>query len=659
MSGNASPAESHKPGVEAEEKECKPQPCERSSQVLEETNAYQGHAAATSQPGAAKLTEFLAPPQAEDELGRLSSYRILKQVGAGGMGMVFLAEDSQIRRRVALKVMAPALAADETARHRFLREAQATAALHHDHVVTIYQVAEDRGVPFLAMELLAGESLETRLRREGRLPLAETARLGREIASGLDAAHEQGLIHRDIKPGNIWLEARRGQPSRVKILDFGLAHFESGDVRLTQSGMVVGTPHYMSPEQAGGERVDHRSDLFSLGCVLYYMTAGKLPFEGNNLRSTLKAVMFEAPRPLLELAPDVPPSLAALIERLLAKDPNDRPQSAAEVLEVLAALETELAAGRQHSGASGAATMESWPGDASTGTRPAQDTMTAPRPNRARRRILACLVGLVLLGVGGLCLGPARYRRFGPAPNRILPAEKTPSAAIEPFVLLAREGRPEKAVATLADAVAAAESGDTIEVNADGPPIIEEIQITGKALTVRAAPGAAPTLLLKRDSPKGRAVRIETDSPLTLEGLTFHAVDPASAPPRSCLGIREAPLRVANCRFVNETPTRGVTILLEKSPICEMRNCLAVHKHDVVSFLTWRYPSNGRLVLDNNLLVENRQPSPAVNLSGSDDATEATCQLTRNSIAMMPLHFWVLNTTLSSEPWVAKSVERV
>src|SRR5262249_37743195 len=159
-------------------------------------------------------------------LGRLGSYRILKELGAGGMGMVFLAEDPQLRRLIALKVMAPALAADETARKRFLREAQATAALHHDHVVTIHQVAEDRGVPFLAMEMLGGESLDSRLQREGHLTLAETLRIGREIASGLDAAHEQKLIHRDIKPANIWLEARKGQPSRVKILDFGLAHVE-------------------------------------------------------------------------------------------------------------------------------------------------------------------------------------------------------------------------------------------------------------------------------------------------------------------------------------------------------------------------------------------------------------------------------------------------
>jgi serine/threonine protein kinase len=390
MSENAPSSESQQPGAKEERQ---PARRETSSEIFKETQAFERRAA-ESGPAGLRPADFLASPQAADELGRLGNYRILKELGAGGMGVVFLAEDLQLRRRVALKVMAPALAADETARQRFLREARATAALHHDHVVTIYQVAEDRGVPFLAMELLAGESLEAHLHREGRLPLAETLRFGREIAVGLDAAHEQQLIHRDIKPANIWLEARRGQPSRVKILDFGLAHFERSNDRLTQFGTVVGTPHYMSPEQAGGENVDHRGDLFSLGCVLYRMTTGKLPFEGTNLRSRLKAVMFEAPPPVLHVAPDVPPALAALIERLLAKEPKDRPQSAGEVVEALAALEAELAA-RPQPPASGVATVESRSGDAPAGSPPAPDTMILPpRVLQLRRQFIWASAGL-------------------------------------------------------------------------------------------------------------------------------------------------------------------------------------------------------------------------------------------------------------------------
>ena len=166
------------------------------------------------------LTDFLSPPQADDELGRLGKYRILKVLGHGGMGVVYQAEDPKLKRKVALKAMLPTLAASASAGQRFLREAQAMAAVKHDHVVTIHQVDEERGVPFLAMEFLKGEPLDERLNREQKLPLAEVLRIGREIAEGLDAAHTTGLIHRDIKPGNIWLEA---PAARVKILDFGLA----------------------------------------------------------------------------------------------------------------------------------------------------------------------------------------------------------------------------------------------------------------------------------------------------------------------------------------------------------------------------------------------------------------------------------------------------
>src|SRR5207248_6897379 len=166
------------------------------------------------------MWEFLSPPQKSGELGRLGQYRILKQLGQGGMGVVFQAEDRQLRRLVALKVMRPDLAAQDQARARFLREARAAAALKHDHIVTIYQVGDDRGVPFLAMEFLAGKSLEEWLRPDRRASIPEAITIAKQIARGLAAAHATGLIHRDIKPANLWLEAPRG---RVKILDFGLA----------------------------------------------------------------------------------------------------------------------------------------------------------------------------------------------------------------------------------------------------------------------------------------------------------------------------------------------------------------------------------------------------------------------------------------------------
>ncbi len=282
--------------------------------------------------------DFLAPPEGPGELGRLGEYRILKVLGSGGMGVVFHAEDPALQRPVALKVMRPALAASESARRRFLREGRAAAALHHDHIVPVFQVGEDRGVPFLAMPLLRGETLEDRLRREGALPPAEVVRVGREIALGLEAAHAKGLVHRDIKPANVWLESDAA--GRVKILDFGLAR-PAADAKVTQEGAIIGTPAFMAPEQANGGRVDARSDLFSLGCVLYRAATGEDPFRGSDAVAVLLAVASQNPRPPREVNPAAPPALSALVMRLLAKDPADRTASAREVIEGLTKAEAE------------------------------------------------------------------------------------------------------------------------------------------------------------------------------------------------------------------------------------------------------------------------------------------------------------------------------
>jgi serine/threonine protein kinase len=255
------------------------------------------------------------------------------------MGVVFLAEDSQGRQQVALKTMRPETAANERARKRFLREARATAAIKHEHIATVYHVGEDWGVPFLAMQVLQGESLHDRLQREEQLlPMAEVLRIGREAAEGLAAAHDCGLIHRDIKPANLWLEALP-TAYRVKIVDFGLARVAGDDQRLTQTGMIVGTPEYMAPEQARGETLDTRCDLFSLGCVLYHLCTGQQPFHGKDTMSTLLALSRDHPMPPCLVNLEVPPGLSDLIEKLLAKKPADRPASARAVVEAIRAIE--------------------------------------------------------------------------------------------------------------------------------------------------------------------------------------------------------------------------------------------------------------------------------------------------------------------------------
>jgi hypothetical protein len=283
-----------------------------------------------------ELTRFLAPPEGPDEIGRLGPYRILAVLAQGGMGVVFRAHDPALDRPVALKALLPGMAAVPGARERFFREARAAAALKHPHVVTIFQVGEDRGAPFLAMEFLEGEPLDGRIRREGRLPLAEVLRIGRQAALGLGVTHARGLVHRDVKPANLWLEAPDGH---VKVLDFGLARAAADQAHLTDSGLIMGTPAYMAPEQAEGKPVGPRCDLFSLGCVLYQMSTGTLPFRGKSTIAVLRALALHEPAPVGELRPDAPRELSALVAGLVAKKPEDRPASAQEVAQTLHALE--------------------------------------------------------------------------------------------------------------------------------------------------------------------------------------------------------------------------------------------------------------------------------------------------------------------------------
>ena len=257
----------------------------------------------------------------------------MRVLGRGGMGIVLEAFDSRLQRNVALKVLDPELAGDEVAGQRFCREARAAASITHENVVAVHQVekASEGKLPYLVMQLISGESLEQRLAREKQLSLREIVRIGMQAAQGLAAAHAQGLIHRDIKPGNILLES---SSDRVKLSDFGLAR-AAEDVKLTRTGFVSGTPLYMAPEQAMGEEADPRSDLFSLGAILYEMCAGRPPFVGNSALAILKQISDQPHRPLRELNPAIPEWLEWTINRLLAKRPEERIQTAAELAELL------------------------------------------------------------------------------------------------------------------------------------------------------------------------------------------------------------------------------------------------------------------------------------------------------------------------------------
>jgi serine/threonine protein kinase len=305
---------------------------------------------------------FLQPPVEEDELGRLGNYRVFSLLGSGGMGMVFAAEDISLCRPVALKVMKPDLALDPVnGWQRFLREARSLAAINHPNLVTVYQTGREGETVYLAMELLRGETLESRIRRTGPPSAEDIVKIAQEIAEGLAAIHDQGLIHRDIKPANIWLEAKtpsggmkRAKEKKetaadsssnilfavqqetfqaVKILDFGLVRAVHEDTHLTESGMVVGTPAFMSPEQIRGEHIDHRSDLFSFGCVLYVLCTGQAPFNADNAMAQAMALAADEPTPIHKLNPAIPKALSKLIVELLAKVPENRPESAEVVAE--------------------------------------------------------------------------------------------------------------------------------------------------------------------------------------------------------------------------------------------------------------------------------------------------------------------------------------
>ena len=283
--------------------------------------------------------DFLEPPREENELGWLGPYRIRKQIGSGGMGMVFLGEDPRLNRQIAVKVIQHGLLQREDIRQSFLREAESVAAVEHDNIVAIYEVNERNGVPYLVMPLLRGESLEDRLQKVGGpLPVEETIRIARQVAEGLAAAHARGIVHRDIKPANIFLCAGDLPGARVdgvKLLDFGLARPLNDDG--PEGG--AGTPAYMSPEQAAGYTVDARADLFSFGCVFYRMLTGRPAFDGPDVVAVLYRIAMEMPEDPRKVCRKVPAELSRLTLRMLAKKPEDRPSSAQEIVQAMGKIE--------------------------------------------------------------------------------------------------------------------------------------------------------------------------------------------------------------------------------------------------------------------------------------------------------------------------------
>jgi hypothetical protein len=358
-----------------------------------------GHLAEEDDPSG---LDFLGPSAKPGSLGRLGHYEVLEVIGRGGMGVVLRAFDDKLHRVVAVKVLAPALAGNASARQRFVREARAAAAVTHDNVIDIHAVEDDGPVPYLVMQCVVGRTLQEKLDATGPLELRTILRIGLQMAEGLAAAHRQGLIHRDIKPANILLE---NGVERVQITDFGLARAVD-DASLTQSGYIAGTPMYMSPEQARGEALDPRTDLFSLGSVLYALCSGHPPFRAENTMAVLRRVCDDEPRRLREASPDVPEWLEAIISRLHRKAPADRFATAQEVADQLSRCLAQLQTGgvvRQDpaptwpSGRAGAAAPPPATGDEVPGQR-------QPATRRVRVRLVAAALAAAALATAGLAL---------------------------------------------------------------------------------------------------------------------------------------------------------------------------------------------------------------------------------------------------------------
>ena len=329
-------------------------------------------------------------PQADRLQAALGAgYRVERTIGQGGFAAVYLVRDLTLKRPLAVKVLSPDLVLSATARERFRREAETVAQLSHPHIVPLHFIGDADDVVYLAMAFVDGESLADRIAREGRLPVDEVARILREVASALDLAHRRGVIHRDIKPHNVLLERETG---RSLVTDFGIAR-TAESVSLTATGMVVGTPTYMSPEQVTGGVVDQRADLYALGIVGWEMLVGNPPFGGATPTEMLMKRVAQPAEPVQKARPDTPPALAAVVDRCLEQDPEKRFASGAEIVRALGGV---------------------------TPNAP-QPTVERPRPRRRLEPWHVAAAFVALVAVTTLWVRSRPERAEGPAPARAAP----------------------------------------------------------------------------------------------------------------------------------------------------------------------------------------------------------------------------------------------
>ncbi len=450
-----------------------------------------------------------------DECVVAGRYRLLEKLGAGGMGTVYRAEDTHLGRPVALKVLPAHLVSDPGAVARFRREARALAQVSHPAIVGAYDTGADRGQHFLVMEYVEGKDLARVVREQGRMPPTLAAEYVRQAAQALQHAHDRGLVHRDLKPSNLLLTPQR----QVKLLDLGLARFlqdQLGEAGLTREGTGLGTPDYMAPEQFGdARRVDRRADIYSLGCTLYHLLAGQVPFPGSSLTEKAQAHEDAEPPPLEERCPEAPAGLVLVVQRMMAKRPADRFQTAGEVAEALA----------PHVASSSGSLSElrrttSWQGS--------QLSFTVPRPRRRRR--LWALAGAAWLALVALALALG-WRTFR--------TTETPSG----------QGSPNQPDGPTRPSVVTIPNGFTVAKDGTG-----QFTTIGEALAKVDKPGMTIQVL---DDATYREV-ILLNNPMRYQGLTLWATRRATLalPPSGRIGITSV--------NVPRLKVRGFRILLDK-----------------------------------------------------------------------------------------------
>lgn len=526
------------------------------------------------------------PPRPRGKLPtHIGEYEVLDLIGKGGMGLVLKCRDPKLNRIVAIKLLSPRMSDDETCRQRFLREARAAAAINQPNVVTIYAVvdresdAPDALGPYIVMEFVNGPSLREYMEQHGSLTPKQVAQLGVQIAQGLAAAHARGVIHRDIKPANIVMDLQSG---RVKLTDFGLARLDD-DVTLTRTGVIAGTPAFMSPEQALGKPLDHRSDLFSLGSVLYVLCSGQLPFEQTETQTVVERVLSDDPQSLAEVSPQMPNELSEIIRRLHAKDPNHRIDSALEVVRGLKQLVKRLDRDGWGKGPALSKSVTKAPltqvdharatTSIETVIEPGATGLSGGRQKRGFVVGISIVVALSILMAGWL---------FSRDSDQATPPTE-PKADAEVDAWLARNlgeapspqhpqdfrfrltTHGDQQFHTLEDAVRAIvespQDEATLEVTSSVPIPFVPVTFQRKRVTIKAAPGERPVL---RSHVQGDVPLIDVESDLVLQGIEIQhlAADnvfqngPGFLPFSTTIRVRNGRLRAANCRFAITLPAR-------------------------------------------------------------------------------------------------------